>query len=114
MKTAAYHGPGDIRIEDRPGPEIEEPTNALVRITHTAICGSDLWFYRGEEEHEVGAPVGHELMGIVAEVGEEVRHVKPGDRVFAPLRVAVGSASSAAKDSIPPVFTWGFSARIVG
>lgn len=90
MKAAVYGGPGNIRIEERDGPEIEEPTDAIVRITHTAICGSDLWFYRGEEEHEDGAPVGHEPMGIVEEVGEEVRHVQPGDRVFAPFAISCG------------------------
>jgi alcohol dehydrogenase len=85
MKAAVYHVPGDIRIEERDSPTIEQPTDAVIRITHTAICGSDLWFYRGEEEHEAGSPVGHEPMGIVEEVGEEVRHVEPGDRVFAPF-----------------------------
>ena len=90
MKAATYQGLGDIRIENRPDPEIEDPTDAIVRVTHTAICGSDLWFYRGEEEYEVGAPVGHEPMGIVEEVGEEVRHVQPGDRVFAPFASSCG------------------------
>lgn len=90
MKAAVYRGTGDIRIEERPEPDIEEPTDAIVRITHTAICGSDLWFYRGAEEHEDGARVGHEPMGIVEEVGDEVCHVRPGDRVFAPFSISCG------------------------
>lgn len=90
MQAATYQGPGDVRTEERTDPEIEEPTDAIVRITHTAICGSDLWFYRGEEDHEEGAPVGHEPMGIVEEVGDEVRHVAQGDRVFAPFWISCG------------------------
>lgn len=90
MKAATYHGPDEIRIEERPEPELEGPTDAIIRITHTAICGSDLWFYRGEEKHEPGSLIGHEPMGIVEDVGEEVRHVKPGDRVFAPFAISCG------------------------
>ncbi len=90
MRAAIYHGTGDIRVEERPDPEIEEPTDAIVRITHTAICGSDLWFYRDHEDPEEGTAVGHEPMGIVEEVGEAVRHVEPGDRVFAPFSVSCG------------------------
>jgi alcohol dehydrogenase len=91
MRAATYHGPGDIRIEERPKPEVEAPTDAVVRVTHTAICGSDLWFYRGESDREVGSPVGHEPMGIVEEVGDDVRSVQPGDRVFAPFRISCGA-----------------------
>ncbi|WP_136689337.1 zinc-dependent alcohol dehydrogenase family protein [Halorhabdus amylolytica] len=90
MKAATYHGPGDIRIEERAGPGIEEPTDAIVRITHTAICGSDLWPYRGADEYDEGTPIGHEPMGIVEEVGAAVRHVQPGDRVFAPFGTSCG------------------------
>jgi alcohol dehydrogenase len=90
MRAAVYHGPEDIRVEERPTPEVESPTDALVRVTHTAICGSDLWFYRGESGRETGSPVGHEPMGIVEDVGEAVRSVEPGDRVFAPFVVSCG------------------------
>jgi alcohol dehydrogenase len=90
MQAATYRGPSDIRIEETSEPAIEEPTDAVVRITHTAICGSDLWFYRGEQDYEEGTPVGHEPMGIVEEVGEDVRHVEPGDRVFAPFWIGCG------------------------
>lgn len=90
MRAATYQGPGDVSIEEKTAPEIEEPTDAIVRITHTAICGSDLWFYGGDEDYEDGAPVGHEPMGLVEEIGEEVRHVEPGDRVFASFAFSCG------------------------
>jgi len=71
-------------------PTVESDTGALVRVTHTAVCGSDLWFYHGERDREVGSQVGHEPMGIVGEVGNEVTSVEPGDRVFAPFRISCG------------------------
>jgi alcohol dehydrogenase len=90
MRAATYHGTGDVRIEERPDPEVEAPTDAVIRITHTAVCGSDLWFYREHEDPEEGIAVGHEPMGIVEEVGEAVRHVEPGDRVFVPFSTSCG------------------------
>jgi len=90
MRAATFHGPGDIRIEERPRPEIESATDAIVRVTHTAVCGSDLWFYRGQSDREKGSAVGHEPMGIVERVGEDVRSVAPGDRVFAPFTISCG------------------------
>ena len=91
MRAAVFHGPGEIRIEDVPKPELQTPTDALVRVTHTAICGSDLWFYSGASDREAGSRVGHEPMGIVEAVGEDVRRVEPGDRVFAPFLVSCGT-----------------------
>jgi len=90
MNAAVYHGPGDIRVEEVQRPEIETPSDAIVRVTHTAVCGSDLWFYRGESDRETGSRVGHEPMGIVEAVGDDVRSVQPGDRVFAPFVVSCG------------------------
>ncbi|RJT07090.1 zinc-dependent alcohol dehydrogenase family protein [Halococcus sp. IIIV-5B] len=90
MRAATYHGTGDIRIEEQPDPDIEAPTDAVIQVTHTAICGSDLWFYREHENPEEGLAVGHEPMGIVEETGEEVRNVEPGDRVFAPFSLSCG------------------------
>ena len=84
MRAAIFNGPGEIDVEERPRPEIEAPTDAIIRVTHTAVCGSDLWFYRGDSDRDAGSPVGHEPMGIVEEVGDGVNHVRPGDRVFAP------------------------------
>ena len=90
MEAAVYHGPGDIRIEEVPDPELQESTDAIIRVTHTAICGSDLWFYRGESDRDAGSRVGHEPMGIVEQVGSDVCHVEPGDRVLAPFAVSCG------------------------
>ena len=90
MRAAIYRGPGDIAVEEVPKPEIREPTDAIVRVTHTAICGSDLWFYRGESDREKDSRVGHEPMGIVEAVGDDVQSVEPGDRVFAPFVVSCG------------------------
>ena len=90
MRAATFHGPGDIRVEEVPKPELTDPTDALVRVTHTAVCGSDLWFYNGDSDREQGSRVGHEPMGIVEDVGEDVRSVEPGDRVFAPFVISCG------------------------
>lgn len=90
MRAALYRGPGEIDIAEVPRPEIQSSTDAIVRVTHTAICGSDLWFYRGESDRDQGAPVGHEPMGIVESVGSDVRSVEPGDRVFAPFAISCG------------------------
>ena len=90
MRAAIYDGPGEISVEDVPRPEIEAPGDAIVRVTHTAVCGSDLWFYRGESDREAGSRVGHEPMGVVEAVGDDVDSVRPGDRVFAPFVVSCG------------------------
>jgi len=90
MRAAISHGLGEIAIEEVPEPTIQSPTDALVRVTHTAICGSDLWFYRGDSDHGEGSRVGHEPMGVVEEVGEPVRSVDPGDRVFASFLISCG------------------------
>lgn len=90
MRAAIYQGPGEITVEEAPKPEVETPTDAVIRVTHTAVCGSDLWFYRGESDREAGSRVGHEPMGIVEEVGEDVTSVQPGDRVIAPFAISCG------------------------
>ncbi len=91
MKASTYHGKGDIRVEQVPDPVIQEATDALVRITHACICGSDLWFYRGYWPHwKAGYRTGHEWMGIVEDVGDEVRTIKKGDRVLAPFAFSDG------------------------
>ena len=91
MRAAVFHGTEDIRIDEVPDPRIEAPTDAIVRITRTAICGSDLWFYRGQQAYEPGSRTGHEPMGIVEEVGADVRHLKPGDLVLAPFAISDGT-----------------------
>jgi threonine dehydrogenase-like Zn-dependent dehydrogenase len=91
MRASVFHAPGDIRIENVPDSQLQQPTDAIVRITHACICGSDLWFYRGIQTYEPGWRTGHEWMGIVEEVGSEVKTVKKGDRVLAPFTFSDGS-----------------------
>ncbi len=90
MRAAVFNGPGEIGIEDVQTPKVAAPEEAVVRVTHTAVCGSDLWFYRGESDREPGSRVGHEPMGVVESVGADVRSVEPGDRVLAPFVVSCG------------------------
>ncbi len=85
MRATTIHGPRDIRLSEVPDPTIEAPTDAIVRVTAGCICGSDLWPYRGENPIREGATIGHEAVGVVAEVGSEVRHFTPGDFVVVPF-----------------------------
>ncbi|MET0316102.1 MAG: alcohol dehydrogenase catalytic domain-containing protein, partial [Rhodococcus fascians] len=75
MKAVVYHGPRDVRVSEVPDPEIERPTEALVRITSTNICGSDLHMYEGRTDFEPGRTLGHENMGEVVEVGTGVEKI---------------------------------------
>lgn len=82
MRGTVLYGPRDIRFETRPDPTITKPTDAILRLSATCICGSDLWPYRGIGNFsEPPTPMGHEYCGVVEEVGEEVRNVKPGQFV---------------------------------
>jgi threonine dehydrogenase-like Zn-dependent dehydrogenase len=81
MRGAVLYAPHDIRVEDRPDPRIEQPTDAIIRLSATCICGSDLWPYRGIEAGDAPAPMGHEYVGIVEEVGADVRNIEPGQFV---------------------------------
>lgn len=85
MKAAVYHGAHDVRLESVPDPRIRDPKDAIVRVTRAAICGSDLWFYRGVTQWTPGDRTGHEFVGIVEETGSDVRGVRPGDAVIAPF-----------------------------
>lgn len=91
MRALTWQGLGDVRVTDVPDPVLQEPTDALVRVTSTAICGSDLHLYDvlGPYLHS-GDVLGHEFMGMVEEVGPEVEHLKPGDRVVVPFNIACG------------------------
>src|SRR3954470_2812 len=82
MRGALLYAPGDIRVEQRDDPKIEHPTDAIIRLSATCVCGSDLWPYRGIEHVDGPAPMGHEYVGIVEEVGANVRNVKPGQFVI--------------------------------
>ena len=90
MRATVFHAKGDVRVENVPDPSIQQPTDAIVRVTHACICGSDLWFYRGVSKWEPGWRTGHEFMGIVEDVGTGVRTLKKGDRVIAPFAFSDG------------------------
>lgn len=91
MKAIAWHGPGDMRIDRVPDPRIEHPRDVIVRITSTAICGSDLHLYDFFVPFmKPGFVVGHEPMGIVEEVGPAVRRLRKGDRVVVPFTISCG------------------------
>ena len=92
MKALTWQGKRDVRVEEVPDPVIQDPTDAIVRITSTAICGSDLHLYEVLGAYLTpGDILGHEPMGIVEEVGPEVTHIKPGDRVVVPFNISCGS-----------------------
>ncbi|GCF10158.1 zinc-dependent alcohol dehydrogenase family protein [Dictyobacter arantiisoli] len=91
MRATVYHGPRDMRVENVPDPKIEQPTDAVLRVSLACICGSDLWPYRGVQKMPDGARMGHELMGIVEEVGSEVKTMKKGDLVISPFVISDGT-----------------------
>ena len=85
MKATLIYGKGDIRVENVPDPEIKDPTDALVRVVRSCICGSDLWPYGSKKPSDKGARIGHEFLGIVEDIGSEVGDLKRGDLVVAPF-----------------------------
>ena len=94
MKAIVWKGIGDIQLADVPEPKIQEPTDAIVRLTASAICGTDLHFIRGTMPDMVpGTILGHEGVGIVEEVGDDVRNLQPGDRVVIPSTIGCGTCS---------------------
>ncbi len=82
MLGAVMHAPGDVRLEERAAPTIEQPTDAVIKIAATCVCGSDLWEYRGISALDGPTPMGHEYVGVVEDVGSEVATIKPGDFVI--------------------------------
>jgi threonine dehydrogenase-like Zn-dependent dehydrogenase len=94
MKAVVFHGVGDIRLDDVSEPRIEEPTDAIVRLTMAAICGTDLHMVRGTMAGmKKGTVLGHEGVGVVEELGKDVRNLKVGDRVVIPSTIACGNCS---------------------
>jgi threonine dehydrogenase-like Zn-dependent dehydrogenase len=91
MRAAVFRGAFDIRVEQIPDASLLEPTDAIIRITHACICGTDLWPYRGQGPYTPGWQIGHEWMGMVEDVGPEVRTIKRGDRVITPYDFADGT-----------------------
>jgi threonine dehydrogenase-like Zn-dependent dehydrogenase len=111
MRAAIFRGPYDIQVEQIPDASLLEPTDAVVRITHACICGTDLWPYRGQGDYHVGWQIGHEWMGRVEEIGSEVQTIKRGDRVIAPFAFADGICEFCHKElypSCPQGGLWGY------
>src|SRR3954469_2143842 len=91
MKALCWNGPKDVRVEEVPDPRILNPRDAIVRITSTTICGSDLHLYNGFVPTMVAGDIlGHEFMGEVVEVGRAIKNLRPGDRVVVPFCIACG------------------------
>jgi threonine dehydrogenase-like Zn-dependent dehydrogenase len=94
MKAVVFHGIGDIRLDDMPEPKIHQPTDAIVRLTSSAICGTDLHMVRGTMAGmKPGTILGHEGVGVIEEVGSDVRNFKVGDRVVIPSTISCGYCS---------------------
>ncbi len=104
MRGAVLYGPRDVRFEERDAPKIVEPTDAIVRISLTCVCGSDLWPYRGFQPINGPTPMGHEYCGIVEEVGGAVRTVRPGQFVI---------GSFAASDNTCPNCQYGYQSSCI-
>ena len=90
MKAVVFHKPGDMRVEEVADPKIENPQDIILRVTSTAICGSDLHIYNGLMPQPKPMVMGHEFMGVVEEIGGEVRALRTGDRVVVPFAIACG------------------------
>ncbi|MFT4050744.1 MAG: alcohol dehydrogenase catalytic domain-containing protein [Microbacterium sp.] len=93
MKAAFMFGPGEVRVVDAPDPAIEEPTDALLRLVRTCVCGSDLHPYHSMKPDPRGVSMGHEYLGVVEEVGADVATVKPGDLVIVPFVFSCGECT---------------------
>lgn len=91
MKATVINGERDIRVETVPDPIIRKPTDAIVSVVAACVCGSDLWSYRGVKAIEPGERIGHEFVGVVEAVGDDVENVRPGDFVIAPFTVSDGT-----------------------
>ncbi|MDQ2849039.1 MAG: glutathione-dependent formaldehyde dehydrogenase [Actinomycetota bacterium] len=92
MKAVTWHGKRDVRVEDVADPRIQQPSDAIIKVTSTAICGSDLHLYEVLGPYlSAGDILGHEPMGVVEEIGRDVQHIAPGDRVVIPFNISCGS-----------------------
>ena len=91
MRGVMLHSPGDIRVEDRAEPTISRPTDAIIRLAATCVCGSDLWPYRGVVQGDGPSPMGHEYVGVIEEIGADVSTVKPGDFVIGSFMASDGT-----------------------
>lgn len=91
MRAAIFTGPGSITVADRPDPVVVRPTDAVVRVVLACVCGSDLWYYRGQSDYRPGMPIGHEFIGVVERVGAQVHDIAEGDLVIAPFKYSDGT-----------------------
>lgn len=90
MKAVSYEGKHKVAVSERPNPKLNSPSDAILKVTTSGICGSDLHMYDGRTELEKGTVVGHEIMGVIEQVGDAVRSIKKGDRVVLPFNIACG------------------------
>jgi len=90
MRATIFNGPRAIELGERPDPNVQEPTDAVVRVVLGCVCGSDLWYYRGASPHALG-PIGHEFIGVVDQVGADVRDIHVGALVVAPFTFCDGT-----------------------
>ncbi len=90
MRAAIYNGPASITVGERPDPVITSATDAVVRVSMGCVCGSDLWYWRGESPHDLG-PIGHEFIGLIEDVGPDVNGLRAGDLVIAPFTYSDGT-----------------------
>jgi len=93
MKAAIFKSKGNVTIGDRPDPKIQEPTDAIVRVVRGCVCGSDLWYYRGINPHKEGS-IGHEYIGVIEEIGANVKDLEEGDFVIAPFTYSDGTCAA--------------------
>src|SRR6266576_6661052 len=93
MRATVMFEAGDVRIENVPDPKIIEPTDAIISVTRACICGSDLWPYKNMERTETSRVMGHEAIGVVEDVGAEVRTIKRGDLVIMPFAFSDGTCA---------------------
>ncbi|MDR0262460.1 MAG: glutathione-dependent formaldehyde dehydrogenase [Sphingobacterium sp.] len=101
MKAAVFHKPGDIRVDNVPDPTILDPRDVILKVTATAICGSDLHILSGAVPQKENLIMGHEFMGIVEEVGSEITNLKKGDRVVVPFPIACGKCFFCTHEASP-------------
>ncbi|RKQ92996.1 hypothetical protein C8N24_2853 [Solirubrobacter pauli] len=107
MRAALFNEPRSITVGDRPDPVIVEPTDAIVRVVLACVCGSDLWYFRGDSEFAPG-PIGHEFVGVVEDAGAAVTHVKRGDFVIAPFAFSDGTCPNCQHGVTTACMTGGF------
>lgn len=94
MKAAIFIKPCKIAVQERPRPQLQKPTDAIIRVLRTCVCGSDLCWFRGLEEREANKAVGHEAIGVVEEVGSAVKQIKAGDFVIVPFTLGCGHCAA--------------------